>query len=77
MDPLVVPVHSSSATTKFDDNTMAYNAMKFGPLNDKARNRWESWIVWGVILPKAVKLNVANHQTPTGKIVEARDAKEM
>jgi hypothetical protein len=56
---------------------MAYNAMKFGPLNDKARNRWESWIVWGVILPKAVKLNVANHQTPTGKIVEARDAKEM
>jgi hypothetical protein len=56
---------------------MAYDAMTVGPVNDKARNRWESWIVWGVIGPKVVKANVANRQTPTEEIDKARDAREM
>jgi hypothetical protein len=30
-----------------------------------------------VIQPKVVKVNVANRQTPTGEIVEARDDTEM
>jgi hypothetical protein len=30
-----------------------------------------------VIGPKVVKANVANHQTPTGEIDNARDAREM
>jgi hypothetical protein len=66
-----------SAATGFDDSTMAYNAMTAGPVNDKACNRWESWIVWGVIQPEVVKVNVANLPTPAGEIVEARDAREM
>jgi hypothetical protein len=42
LDPLVVPVQSSSVTIGFNDDAMAYNAMTVGPVNDKACNRWES-----------------------------------
>jgi hypothetical protein len=30
-----------------------------------------------VIGPKVVEANIANHQTPTGEIDKARDAREM
>ncbi len=42
LDPLVVPVQTLSATTRLNDNDMAYNVMTVGPVNDKACNRWES-----------------------------------
>jgi hypothetical protein len=77
LDLLVVPVQSSSAVIGFDDNTMSYNAMTVGPVNDKAHNRWESWIVWGVIGPEAVEANATNRQTSAGEIDKARDAREM
>jgi hypothetical protein len=66
-----------SAAIGFDDDAMAYNAMTVGPVNDKARNRWESWIVWGVVGPEVAEANVPSRQTPAGEINKARDAREM